>query len=155
VKTRVIEVILLYFLIVKCYLILYACMSKVIIQLLWFVYAHVGPCGQEADVAHGADDERAIEGRERRCCQYDDPGARVSHSTRVGPMKTRARDDKVTRDREMEDLQKWFEVVLDGVPEDWWSHIHDESVLEQCIDGDPHWRSLVRHEALVGDSMTG
>ena len=72
---------------------------------------YVGPNDQEMDFTGvGDQEEQEAEGRARQRCHYDDP--------RAGPYHAPLREEMTTMDRDMDDLQRKFEVVLEGVPED-------------------------------------
>jgi hypothetical protein len=50
----------------------------------------------------------------------------------------------------LEDLRRWFEWVLQGVPEGIWAHIQDEEVLDQCVGVPTEWQTLIHREAVGG-----
>ena len=106
-----------------------------------FSYARANGC--EAKFVHVAkEDEWEVKGRVRWSHRwYDDPREGLSHAP-IG-------EDMIVLVWDMEDLRRWLEVVLDGVSEERWQHIQDEKILEQCVGGDPSWRSIVWWAVLV------
>jgi hypothetical protein len=126
-----------------------------------FLCADVAPRGREVELQRASarqEQERLPRGERRRCedivvrpaeperatrrCWFDDPG--------VGPSPA----PPVTAGVDFEDIRRHLEAVLQDVPEDMWSRIQDEGILEQCVGVMPPWRAVVRRAAVVGVVMT-
>jgi hypothetical protein len=96
------------------------CILLVLIHICWFGYENVGPRGREANAAQGLAIEQAEKGRARRHRRYDDMGAGPSHEVGEGLVEGRGIAKPRAHDKDMEDLRRCLEGVLDRVPEELW-----------------------------------
>jgi hypothetical protein len=92
------------------------------------------------DDAAGRSAEPKRAARRRR---FDDPGAGPSHAP---PAVTKV---------DFDDIRRHLETVLQDVLEGIWTHIQDESFMEQCVGVSSPWRAIVRRVAVLAAMNSG
>jgi hypothetical protein len=134
------------------------CILLVLIHFFWFCHADVGPIFHEVDASQGLVDEKVEEWRARRHYRFVDPevgpthvvGEGLTHGEKVGPMEGHGRVKPREHDREMKDLRRHLEGILDRVLKDLWLWIWDKGILDPCIGGDLYWCGYERVDPYYG-----